>query len=82
VVLRNQRTDHLASTLFEGGKGTRLVQLHEPAVTNYVRCENGGKAALNASFGHVLRLLGETEIYGIIRAPSRKVYRPNFRNGS
>ena len=66
IVLREAAAEYLASTLFEGGQSTGLVLLHEPAVTNYVRYENGGEAALNASFGHVRRLLRQTESYGII----------------
>ena len=36
----------------EDGQGTCLMKLHEMAIADDVGCQDGGKAALDASFGH------------------------------
>ena len=54
LVADDQGLQHLLPPGLERGQRAGLVVLHEPAVTNYVGGEDGGKAALNASFGHVV----------------------------
>src|SRR5262245_46465175 len=59
LMLRDQRLQNLATARFEGGERAHLVLLHEAAVTNHVGSENGGQAALDALFGHVMPLPSE-----------------------
>jgi hypothetical protein len=54
-MLGNRGLEDFPSTGLEGGERAGLVQLHEAAVADHIGRENGGKAALDAFFGHVLQ---------------------------
>ena len=82
LVEDNQGLQHLVSPGLEHGQRARLVPLHEAAVTDDVRGENGGKAALDASFGHLRRLLQKTERTELYECLVEWSIEPDFRNGS
>ena len=50
----DERFQHLHAAGLQIGQSSGFVLLHEPAISDYVCREYGGKATLNASFGHWL----------------------------
>jgi hypothetical protein len=61
LVFGDLRLEQLLSMGPEPLERTRLVLLHEAAVTDYVGSKNGGKMALGAFLGHVSECLWRTE---------------------
>src|SRR6266446_6379691 len=57
---------NLSTPGFERSQGAGLVMLHEAAVADYVGGQNGGKATLNALFGHMTRLPSKSEVQRIV----------------
>jgi hypothetical protein len=52
MVLGDERRQDFAPALLEDRQGPGLIRLHEAAVANHISGQNGGKATLNAFFGH------------------------------
>ena len=53
----------------EGRQRARLIVLHETAVADHVGGEDGGEAALDAFFGHKMRLPFENAVPSIVLGP-------------
>ena len=69
VVLGDERFDELFAKEAEVGKRAVLILLHEPAIANHVRGKDGGKTAVGAFFGHIMRLPLENADYEIVLSP-------------
>jgi hypothetical protein len=65
-VMRNERGQDLASPIFELGQRTRLVTLHEAAVTDDIGGEDRSEAALGALLGHPRRLLSKGAVQQLV----------------
>ena len=66
-MLRHERIENHPAALFQRCNSTRLILLHQPAISYDVGDENSGKAALDAFFGHsiarrdaIVKILGKT----------------------
>jgi hypothetical protein len=68
--MRNERGQDFASPIFELGQRTRLVTLHEAAVTDDIGGEDRSEAALGAFFCHLELPLPEGAVQQIVcRSP-------------
>jgi hypothetical protein len=53
-----------ATVQIQGLERTFLIRTHETAIAGYIGGQNGGKAALDAFFGHVVPCLLRTQCEG------------------